>query len=129
MENITVDNCIFDNNLADFGGAISYGLIPINGTILNSRFTNNHAKNQGGAIRVYNLYMDNCEFVNNVVDEDFGGAVEIGENGIVKNSLFLNNRVALDGGAIYAYELDLINFSFENNKAKQEGPYISVMEH
>ena len=68
---VIVDNCTFINNQAKNGGAIkidcSY-LIPCHNAILNSKFINNSALNEGGAIKYtsYPPILSNNSFENNI---------------------------------------------------------------
>ena len=110
--NVTVDNCIFENNHCNHGGVLStkYDLYAAeNLTIQNCEFRNNsgYFKNlenfsTGGAIGVYGF---NSKVLNSIFDSNwikgrgsvYGGAIQIGldvENytALVNNCTFLNNR-------------------------------------
>ncbi|MBR0225596.1 MAG: fibronectin type III domain-containing protein, partial [Thermoguttaceae bacterium] len=115
-ENLTVTNCVFEDNSADIGGAIyNEGQ---NLTVTNSVFKNNYAESKGGAIHIecngneeQNLTVTNSVFKGNRAgyeaydDEEgfYGGAIYSGgPNLTVTNSVFENNSAAY-GGAIYRY--------------------------
>ena len=63
-ENLTIENCTFENNSADSGGAVyANGSIFIN----NSRFINNYAIDEGGALYIGNLTnITKCTFDGNI---------------------------------------------------------------
>lgn len=68
--NITVDNCTFTNNQAKNGGAIKLDcnyLVPCHSLISNSRFINNSAIKDGGAIKFISFppILTNNSFENN----------------------------------------------------------------
>ena len=119
-----IDSCNFKNCFSNYGGAISGG-----GTILNSNFYNNIAKN-GGAIYNYknNLSIINCNFINNIAND--GGAIYIYDeyyssvlgtscNVYITKSNFINNNAKI-GGAISNYDCNLImeDSTFNGNFAK-----------
>ncbi|MDO5850916.1 MAG: Ig-like domain repeat protein [Methanobacteriaceae archaeon] len=110
MENITVfiDNCNFINNSVNSerdengnsgsrGGAINIHAIKSN--ITNCNFTENYARDCGGAIRTDSvLYLENCIFDKNSIgetDKIHGDGIAIynnnGENGIYDSDLYLIN--------------------------------------
>ncbi len=134
ISNSTVSNCIFDNNVASSGGAIS-ALSSINNNFTNLTFVNNSAVDSvGGAIFVRNL--ENCTFINitstNNRAADDGGSFYIKgkfNKNTFKDSKFTNNSAeGVDdvgfgnGGAFYVYceseENSFENIIFENNSAK-----------
>ena len=101
-----VVNCIFINNTANkyYGGAISTGLMSgyMEFKVADSYFEGNTAP-KGGAIQVYgsNVKISNSNFTNNRVTT-YGGAINIeAENVTVVNSRFESNIANVDGGALY----------------------------
>jgi predicted outer membrane repeat protein len=104
-----VENCIFENNTAIFGGALKGGSIEI----YNSTFKNNSSNiykyssglsefsigGSGGAI-----YAISVDSVNNIFNSNYseanGGAINYTKNCFLVNNLFFNNE-ANSGGAIY----------------------------
>ena len=72
----TIDNCNFNNNYADYGGAVYFSS---SGTVENCNFTNNKATNangNGGAIYMNSGNVLNCNFTNNSA-KNIGGAIYI----------------------------------------------------
>ncbi len=137
-EEIFVSNCTFENNSAEYGGAISGGHISdcifINNSakfggasawvsVSDCMFINNHAANGGGAIYAgTNDKVFNCSLINNHADN--GGAIEwYGSNGIVSNCIFVN--ITSNKGIIYFFNsygdtnLTINNNIFLNNHAKE----------
>lgn len=126
--NLTIDNCIFENNTAGEAGAIqSWGLLIIK----NSIFRNNSATSAyAGAVQnsgYGSLIIDNSTFINNRANT-YAGAIYAdssnypGSNTTITNSKFIEND-ANRGGAIFlniapAY---IINCSFIGNKAIDKG--------
>ena len=122
--NLTIDNCVFTNNVGDqegYGGAIaSSGSLRIN----KCTFTNNTAL-RGGAIDSFgNLTINSCKFTNNrAYDENGqGGAIYSHKGSLtIYNSTFTNNT-AFGPGAICSYgSLTINNSTFTNNKAYEHG--------
>ena len=149
---LNINKCIFNNNAADktnesYGGAIFNKIGKIK--ITNSKFTNNKAIKEGGAINnnlksdltlkdtvfinnqamiggaIYNgrdCQIDSCSFESNSVN---GMAGSIYSSGIlsIDNSKFTKNEAIYgEGGAIIAYNSSTINNTlFDNNRAKSSG--------
>ena len=104
-----ISGCNFDRNTAHFGGAVYSAHSNI--TIDNCILTNNVANSLGGATYTSFIVLNiqNSTFENNIAifDKGYGGAMEIAvsNSGIIKNCSFNNNK-AIFGGAI-----DLFNTS------------------
>ena len=125
--NASVTGCEFEQNSADYGGAIAYeGNAGV--TLTNCVFSDNSAKNDGGAI-----YGDfggfypratNCTFSGNSADR-FGGAI-YGKLSLspMTGCTFSNNSAGW-GGAIYWTETgltsDIVNCVFSGNSANNDG--------
>jgi len=129
---VSVDNCDFDGNTSgSIGGAIhsrtfetsrdtsDMGEItvtfqPFTGKITNSRFVNNLAAGQGGAIGTFRTAFDvnNCVFVNNQLSPEgvSGGAIIF--NGI---SQFFDDEGALEFTGDLPLTSTMINNTFVNN--------------
>lgn len=112
----TIEGCEFTNNSAKDGGAFYSDEI---GTIKNSAFSFNNAKNNGGAA-CFNHFgpnedlVDNCTFANNTAQN--GGAIYT-DSPIIKisNSEFSSNS-ANDGKSLYLkYGGDVINSNVDGN--------------
>ncbi|MDR1529795.1 MAG: right-handed parallel beta-helix repeat-containing protein, partial [Burkholderiales bacterium] len=116
---VTVSNSTFENNHANWGGAISARTAHVS----NSTFENNQAFYFGGAIDAATAHVSNSAFENNRTDGSsshyshysFGGAINA-TTAHVSNSTFENNQ-AYDGGAIYAYTANVSNSTFKGNQA------------
>lgn len=146
---LTVDNCTFEKNYANqHGGAIgvssSYSSNPVN--VYNSRFINNTAEFNGGALYAKNLVVDYSSFDSNSIlarnskasktidDKALGGAI-LSSYSRISNSVFANNRVynpgeyQIDegGGAIASiYQLTVDNSTFKNNVAFKGGAIFAI---
>jgi len=137
-ENITIINSSFFKNTAGYGG----GAINVQNRnnnyiiVINSNFTNNTVEEEGGAIRTYwdtNIYVNNCNFINNIATANNSGGGAIGMpqgtgNRIINNSTFINNTIYgtlqnYGGGAIYNSNgnLNITNSIFINNTALYGG--------
>lgn len=99
-------NCTFIGNTANrlYGGAISTGFLfdYMKLNILDCSFDGNSAP-VGGAIQVkgLNILINNSDFKNNHVTK-YGGAVNIeAEDVAIKSSIFNFNKANIDGGAVY----------------------------
>ncbi|MBR0370441.1 MAG: Ig-like domain repeat protein, partial [Methanobrevibacter sp.] len=105
VDNVT---CI-NNTAAKRGGAVflqgSESEPCENTTFKNSKFINNTAGTNGGAIDwsegSHNGIVNNVTFINNTANKDGGAIFWNGYNGTVKNSQFINNTAGDDGGAMY----------------------------
>ena len=116
---VEIKNTIFDNNAADFGGA----LVQLGGTlnVANSTFTNNVASESGGAIytSAATVNINEATFTNNSANklDGKGGAIHLdNDKAVIDNSIFTDN-VAGYGQAIYSYVTlyDIRNSQFKNN--------------
>ena len=134
---ITIDNCTFDNNVAN-NGAHLFVCENVSGvTIKDSRFYNAHKQNRNGvALLFYNhegisisgsnftnntdngamifegevvaLKINNNSFINNTAEN--GGAIYIKDNSlssVVENTIFFNNSAGNAGGALFIKSGDL----------------------
>ena len=110
---ITVINCTFNKNSANYGGAIS----RVNA--INCTFINNEAYEYGGAMYEGGSAV-NCTFVNNKAKE-YGGAMEGGSavNCSAVNCTFINNT-AIESGAVEQLS-SAVNCIFINNTAEYTG--------
>ncbi|WP_407375511.1 hypothetical protein [Methanobrevibacter sp.] len=149
-----IENCVFDNNTAEYYGVGSTNAI---GQIRNTNFTNNHAQTCS-ALTIGTSYSDGtfqifgCNFINNSAD-DYGAifsksnskSITISKCNFNNNTagrgaaicsmvrgvgqIFacnFNGNHAKEGGAIYATAFNLINrCNFDNNTA-QIGGAISI---
>ncbi len=134
---LIVNNCKFDNNIADKGGEAGGGAIFLasesSADISNSVFSNNKGS-LGGAIRnlLSNLTITNTKFNNNQARSASGGAIYIdganGDNGkiTIKGSSFTGNKAATQGGALFNFLYNknvttIENTTFSGNTADQGG--------
>lgn len=131
FENLTISNCNFSKNSAQFGGAVlssaSYTKIT------NCNFNDNHADASGGAAYIggKESVIDNSRFTSNdAVSEDvgYGGAVYFtGSDGLVNNTIFDSNYALASAGAlnVRGARLKINNATFTNNEATFGGSIFS----
>ena len=109
--NLAVNNCHFEGNKANFGGAI-FSELESNITISKSIFTSNHATcgNNGfclgGALFIderCTVNIKNCKFLNNTSDLDGGMAATFTATLLVFRSLFYENAAKRHGGTVTAF--------------------------
>jgi len=99
-----VANCIFEDNKAQYGGAMHISGSLYNtldpSVIVNSSFINNQGTSSTGGGAIYfnhinstNIAISNCDFVNNSIYNGDGSAIysQVGAHFIIKNSVFFNN--------------------------------------
>ena len=128
---ININNCIFRNNFAAYGGAIYSEKGSV--SIKNSRFENNHAENGGGAVSVLNgatLTVENCRFVNDYSMYDVGGAIYAFNvtSASVKNSQFTDCRAAIGGAeASLISPVTISSSTFTSNHANWTGGAVFSM--
>ena len=129
-DGVTYENCLFQGNSADFGGALTS---HFSGNIRNCIFIDNSANDYGGAIANVegessaNLKISNCTFENNTAP--YGGAARLtGYSVTVEDSIFNNNYASIDGGAVFinAHTLDIFDSNFTDNRAKHNGGAVYV---
>ncbi len=119
-------NCVFTNNHADQGGALTF---HASGKLENCTFRDNYAnKLYGGAVSTGYQYdiMDfeivNCYFECNIAPK--GGAIQVaGVNINIVNSTFYDNYADVYGGAlnIEAQNVEIHNSNFTLNLAEVDG--------
>ncbi|MEE1129340.1 MAG: C1 family peptidase [Methanobrevibacter sp.] len=114
-----IENTKFNNNAAEFGGAILHLGGHLN--IINSTFTNNIAKESGGAVYTSNTttVINRSTFTGNKAQANpsYGGAVYIDyETATIDSSTFTDN-IAAKAGAIYSFysKYNIINCEFNGN--------------
>ena len=127
---VSYTNCLFVNNTAGQGGALTF---HASGKIANCTFINNTAELFGGAISSSDLYetmileiMD-CIFEGNNAPD--GGAVQaIGWNVHLLDSTFNDNHATNCGGAvnIVAKDVNVDNSNFYDNSADVDGGAIYI---
>ena len=123
-DGVTYDNCLFEGNSADFGGALTS---HCSGSINNCTFIRNTANDYGGAITnmdvtAMHLMINNCKFDSN--SAPYGGAVKLeGTEISIYYSNFTNNYASIDGGAAFveANFLNIYGSDFSNNRAEHNG--------
>ena len=99
----TIQDCIIENNEAEFGGGMHIALgSPM---ISDCLFRNNESVSNGGAVRIHdNAFpaFTDCVFESNHTN-DFGGAIAYGNDstGVHDDCIFEGNTADIRGGAIY----------------------------
>lgn len=127
---VNIDNCTFENNYAEYGGAIFMDYGELN--VVNSRFINNSAYNYGGAIAGEygaKISINNTVFINDNSISDAGGAIYLKESSLDANKISFENCSATFGAGITALNSDLTLYKItgENNTASFEGGVIYQM--
>ena len=127
---ISLDNCSFINNNAEYGGAIYIdgGFLEINKCF----FINNHAYNYGGAIAISfadKITIKKSQFINNNALNDAGGAIYSVCSSLTMDGVDIGNCSSTFGAAITALntKLDINNLYAFNNVAKYNGGAIYQM--
>ena len=128
---VSVDNCTFKNNYAQYGGAIYMGSGVLE--VANSLFYDNYAYNYGGAIAceyITNVTVKKSKFYNSISQDDAGGSIYIRQSSVFKGEdITVVNSSATFGGAITTLNTDvsLTGLSMYNNSAKYDGGAIYQM--
>ncbi len=129
-EGSSYTNCIFINNFANEGGALTF---HSSGVIKNCTFIDNNADIYGGALSTGLLYdymelsVIDCNFEGNTAPK--GGAIQAnGLNILIDNTKFKGNVASQNGGAINvkAQEVTIRNSVFNSNKANVDGGAIFI---
>lgn len=136
INQLTVDNSIFKDNVGFKGGAIfaispsDSNLIPSNFVkVSNSKFLSNNAYSAGAICSNYNLTVDNSLFDKNNATGYGGGAINTGfksNDNYFRNSNFTNNEALNYGGALSISHSHISNCLFEANKARHGGAIFSL---
>lgn len=127
---ISLTDCSFINNFAEYGGAIyiDKGFLEINRCF----FMNNHAYNYGGAISISNadkVTIRKSQFINDFSANDAGGAIYCLASSLVIDDVNITNCSSTFGAAITALntKLDVNKLNACNNVAKYNGGAIYQM--
>ncbi|MGN1362451.1 MAG: hypothetical protein ACI4VU_01845 [Methanobrevibacter sp.] len=100
---MSINNCTFEDNSALCAGAIYSESMEGNASIFNTKFIDNHATNDAGAIYFglgYNT-IENCSFIKNTAGT-VAGAIAAFTDVIVKDTIFINNTANDAAGSIYS---------------------------
>jgi LPXTG-site transpeptidase (sortase) family protein len=125
---LTVVQCHFIGNTANYGGAITTHLDfsnPTSLTVIDSTFSNNHANSIGGAISILSgsyATISGSTFSGNTAG-DRGGAIDSNYGELfLSNSTFYGNSAVNQGGAIDMWgSMDLYNSTISGNSAPTAG--------
>jgi len=124
---LNIINCIFENNIAEQGGAMfTTGAIV---TIENTIFRNNQAQFGGAIGGTGDIFtITDSTFTDNTADI-FGGALILndGEH-TIRNSIFTNNVASISAGAIFNDQGQMVidGSYFADNQATEEDGDFSV---
>ena len=98
-QRISINNCIFYNNIINGtsvyeGGAISVNTSSIETKIIDCYFISNFCSNNGGAIRwiANDGVLIGCKFIENTATNSGGAIKWLGTNGLIRDCLFENNK-------------------------------------
>ena len=112
---VTVNNGVFEDNQAGWGGAIATKSGNVRLIINNSQFLNNAANSQGGASATIDQH---------AIISHAGGAILV-DGGVVEitNSSFKGNRADFSGGALETHggRTNVSNSTFSYNTASSSG--------
>ena len=130
---LNIDNCLFERNAANIGGAI-FSEFESNITIRNSNFISNQATGCndprfciGGALFIEGtskMSVFNSCFQNNTSDENGGIAYVFNATFIILKSNISNNIADSDGGVVTADQSSYLKFKstrFNGNRARHDG--------
>ncbi|MDJ0582558.1 cadherin domain-containing protein [Crocosphaera sp.] len=123
--NPILTNVTFRNNTATAQGGAVYNYFAGNPTFNEAIFTNNTATNEGGAVLNYssNPTFNDVTFASNSAAN--GGAMysQVNSDPIVNQGIFANNTVTGDGGAVYQADnsFQFTDVTFAQNQATSEG--------
>jgi len=127
---ISLTDCHFFNNTAEYGGAIyiDEGYMEIN----NCFFINNHAYNYGGAISAVNankITIKKSRFVHDYSTNDCGGAIYVLSTGLSLDDVEISNCSSTFGAAITGLnaQFDINKLYSIGNVAKYDGGAVYQM--
>ena len=129
----TIENSVFADNRATYGGAISTSSSNVRLNVIASSFLGNHASESGGAVGAVwtgggSTSISNSSFVKNSAEE-YGGAIEANRNTLdIVNSTFSENRTEGNGGALHVgweAAVTVTHATFIEDRAQGEGDAIS----
>ncbi|MBR0270466.1 MAG: Ig-like domain repeat protein [Methanobrevibacter sp.] len=120
---VTVNNSEFYSNNAIHGGALCFGQIyALN--VYNSKFVDNYAKFQGGAVKARDFDMNNVTFINNTADEAGGALFSRSGVAVLADSQFINNT-APTGAGLFIHgdvsSISVVDTNFTHNIASANG--------
>ena len=121
---VTISNCTFKENYAEYGGAIYMDGGELN--IADSQFIDNMAYNYGGAIACEyytQLSINRTSFINSRSINDAGGAIYLKLVNFNSNRVEIINSTSTFGGAITALNTNITvsRLNAYNNSAKYDG--------
>ena len=122
---VTIENCTFKNNYAQYGGAIYMGAGVLN--VTDSVFLNNSAYNYGGAIAcdyIGNIFISKSKFYNSKSVDDAGGCIYVkSSDRLSLNEVNIFNSSSTFGSAITSLNtnVSLSQVNMANNNAKYCG--------
>lgn len=113
-QRISINNCIFYNNIINGtsvyeGGAISVNSSSIETKITDCYFIDNFCSNNGGAIRwiANDGVLIGCKFIGNTATNSGGAIKWLGTDGFIRNCLFKDNK-ATNGKDILTSDNELL---------------------
>lgn len=127
---VTISNCTFKDNYAQYGGAIYMGAGVLN--VSDSLFLNNYAYNYGGAIAcdyIGGVTVSKSKFYNSRSVNDAGGSIYVRSSTFSGKEIEIVNSSSTFGGAITTLStpVSLSNLNIMNSTAKYDGGAIYHM--
>ncbi|MBY7734248.1 hypothetical protein [Francisella philomiragia] len=135
---MNVENCIFKNNYAYYGGAV-YAFNNVYSYLNNVLFIDNTAIMGGGIYMSFgsNMSINNSSFVRNMVKSRGGSiVVNYGSNPTITDGVFASNYSNGTGGAIWVYDqasqfggtsLNILSSKFIDNKSDYKSNQVEIV--
>ena len=131
--NVSITNCIFENNTGRYGGGLylDYGVVDGWIHISDNIFRNNHATDSRGAISANaNLAFLNItgnRFENNTAESYCGGLyVSNCRRGIIRDNVIIENRAPINAGFMVSGNVLVTGNQFINNEVEAGSAVVSV---
>ena len=124
--NPTLDNCIFENNTAIYGGGGIANDVLCSPTLTNCVFTNNYTTYKygsgGGMVNAQaDPTLTNCTFDGNSAWQGGGMHDGINSDSLLTDCIFTNNTAQYGGGLRFSGSAVLTDCTITNNSAKVGG--------
>jgi Right handed beta helix region/Disaggregatase related len=128
---VTVSDCKFYGNRGSVndtpsGGALTTWLEVVEAKVVFRRCSFVGNAGDTGAIRAYDVVLDQCRFERNYSWGEWGGAASVGGNSTVSDCVFIDNSARRAAGALYVRSpgadiARIVRCFFRDNSAGREG--------